>query len=236
MASDTPASPRSPADFLHAAPSAGVAGNAIPAAAAPTVAPSVDAAQTTGEREAWRGSIMSIDDLAYKRRLLDDMENARDRGEAIAASGASAAFAPAAGGDDALARAAAALPRIVPSARSGGGARGEDDEIAVLRDRARTAESTCALLEEELARLESQTLEAMAEAGRLRKSLDDIERVGGKAEMGVWWRERVDLTRRLAEAERSRELLTSALIDSEAEIARLTRTLETAARKLNLAG
>ena len=92
------------------------------------------------------------------------------------------------------------------------------------------------MLEEEMARLESQALAAMAEAGRLRRELDEIEQAGGREGMGAWWRERVELTRRLAETERAKDLLTSALMESEAEIARMTRTFEGMARQLSRAG
>jgi len=103
-----------------------------------------------------------------------------------------------------------------------------------LRRQLKASEETCAMLEEEVRQLEAQTLEALAEVGRLRRRLDLMTPAanGNPVECN---RERDALREILATAEEERRLLTTALIDSENELARMTRTLDLMMRRLQAA-
>jgi len=106
---------------------------------------------------------------------------------------------------------------------------------AELRRQLKTSEATCAMLEEEVRQLESQTLEALAEVGRLRRRLDLMDPEAANGNPDECRRERDTLREVLATAEEERRLLTTALIDSENELARMTRTLDVMMRRLQAA-
>jgi chromosome segregation ATPase len=96
-----------------------------------------------------------------------------------------------------------------------------------MRSALRGARQKASLLENEIAALEQKTLDAIAEAGALRRQLDllrESRETGG--DWGEVAREQETLRRRLREEEEERHLLTRALSDSETEIARLARSLE----------
>ena len=106
-----------------------------------------------------------------------------------------------------------------------------DASVTVLQEKLRVYENTCAMLEREVQTLEQQTLAALAEAGRLRRELDrreSRERTGpAPADDGV--------RRFMAESESERRLLLDALENSEAELARMVKTLDVVVRKLQVA-
>jgi len=104
-----------------------------------------------------------------------------------------------------------------------------------LRRQLRESEETCAMLEEEVRQLEAQTLEALAEVGRLRRRLDLMTPAAANGNPDECSRERDTLREILATAEEERRLLTTALIDSENELARMTRTLDLMMRRLQAA-
>ena len=104
-----------------------------------------------------------------------------------------------------------------------------------LRRQLKESEATCAMLEEEVRQLESQTLEALAEVGRLRRRLDMMDPEAANGNPDECRRERDTLREILATAEEERRLLTTALIDSENELARMTRTLDVMMRRLQAA-
>ena len=104
-----------------------------------------------------------------------------------------------------------------------------------LREKLHVYEQTCALLEREVQVLEQQTLAALAEAGRLRRELDrtETEKRGNPESASP---ASLDfLVRRVADAENERRLLLDALGNSEAELARMARTLDLVVRKLQVA-
>lgn len=110
-----------------------------------------------------------------------------------------------------------------------------DGDSGKLREKLHVYEQTCALLEREVQVLEQQTLAALAEAGRLRRELDRNEaEKRGRPEFAS--PAGLDLLeRRVADAENERRLLLDALENSEAELARMARTLDLVVRKLQVA-
>ncbi len=108
-------------------------------------------------------------------------------------------------------------------------------EIARLRQELRLAQRTTALLEKDLHRLEQKALEAIAEAGELRRRIDTMqhgcETAGDKILLES---ERETLMARLDQEKESRHLLTEALHHSEREIARLMKNLDIFSRKFSM--
>ena len=104
-----------------------------------------------------------------------------------------------------------------------------------LRRQLKASEATCAMLEEEVRQLEAQTLEALAEVGRLRRRLDLMDPDAANGNPDECRKERDALREILATAEEERRLLTTALIDSENELTRMTRTLDLMMRRLQAA-
>lgn len=107
--------------------------------------------------------------------------------------------------------------------------------LEVLQEKLHVYEQTCAMLEREVQVLEQQTLAALAEAGRLRRELDKSEankRRGASLEGYV---ERDSFDKIILESENERRLLLDALENSEAELARMVKTLDMVARKLQVA-
>lgn len=108
------------------------------------------------------------------------------------------------------------------------------EEMARLRQELRMAHATCDLLQEEVHGLEEKALRALSEAGQLRRQLDDInhERRREQAHTADGEETPDAMRRRLHEAEEVNEMLTSALGTSEAEIARLGKTIDLLIRKI----
>ncbi|MCC8164765.1 MAG: hypothetical protein LIQ31_01125 [Planctomycetes bacterium] len=107
--------------------------------------------------------------------------------------------------------------------------------IEMLQEKLRCYEQTCAMLEREVQELEQQTIAAIAEAGRLRHELDKhaAERVRPTAPID--YVERDSISRVIRDSENERRLLLDALENSEAELARMVKTLDLVARKLQVA-
>ena len=124
------------------------------------------------------------------------------------------------------------LPEPEPgAARIGGG-----DEADDLRRRLEEAEGARRALEEEVRVLERRALAAIAEAGRLRRALDETAVSRDHDRQETRWRaESREIRLGLEAAHLERSLLTSALSDSESELARMARTIDLMARKLDVA-
>jgi len=106
-------------------------------------------------------------------------------------------------------------------------------DSAKLREKLHAYEQTCAMLEKEVQVLEQQTLAALAEAGRLRRELDRTEEANRRNQQCNISRELLE--RRIADSETERQLLLDALENSEAELARMVKTLDVVVRKLQVA-
>lgn len=109
------------------------------------------------------------------------------------------------------------------------------DETAKMREKLQAYEQTCAMLEREVQVLEQQTLAALAEAGRLRRELDRSEEEKRRSLEYASYAGRDILERRIADSENERRLLLDALENSEAELARMVKTLDVVVRKLQVA-
>ncbi|MCX7934227.1 MAG: hypothetical protein N3A66_03100 [Planctomycetota bacterium] len=107
-------------------------------------------------------------------------------------------------------------------------------EMAALREKLRIAQATCAMLEQEIERLEQKALQAIAEAGELRRRLNLLQNTS-PADALAALTERETLRQHLGEVEQERALLTRALHASEREIARLTQCMDIVVRKLKIA-
>ncbi len=104
-------------------------------------------------------------------------------------------------------------------------------EIGLLRQQLQSANATSDLLQDEVRRLETKALDAIAEVGRLRRQLDEMNEKRTAADLP----DTQNLQRQLLDTCQERSLLTEALGNSEAEIGRLTRSLDLLVRKLNVA-
>jgi hypothetical protein len=111
------------------------------------------------------------------------------------------------------------------------------DSVATLQEKLRVYESTCAMLEREVHVLEQQTFASLAEASRLRRELDrsKAERDASPFAGSPDYVEKEQLTRIVQESEHERRLLIDALESSEAELARMVKTLDLVVRKLQVA-
>lgn len=107
--------------------------------------------------------------------------------------------------------------------------------VEVLQEKLHVYEQTCAMLEREVQVLEQQTLAALAEAGRLRRELDRNEAEKRRAAGYLDFAEKDSLKKIITESENERRLLLDALENSEAELARMVKTLDLVARKLQVA-
>jgi hypothetical protein len=109
------------------------------------------------------------------------------------------------------------------------------DTFEALQEKLRVYEQTCAMLEREVQILEQQTFASLAEASRLRRELDlskaDRSHASGQAE----YIEKEQFNRIIKESENERRLLLDALESSEAELARMVKTLDTVVRRLQVA-
>lgn len=110
-----------------------------------------------------------------------------------------------------------------------------DGDSGALREKLHMYEQTCAMLEREVQVLEQQTLAALAEAGRLRRELDRNEAEKRRAGNFIDFAEKDSIIKIIAESENERRLLLDALENSEAELARMVKTLDLVARKLQVA-
>lgn len=107
--------------------------------------------------------------------------------------------------------------------------------VEVLQEKLHVYEQTCAMLEQEVQVLEQQTLAALAEAGRLRRELDRKEAEKHRADGFLDFAEKDSIRKIIDESENERRLLLDALENSEAELARMVKTLDLVARKLQVA-
>ncbi len=107
----------------------------------------------------------------------------------------------------------------------------QQPSVETLLEKLRMYEQTCAMLEREVQVLEQQTVTALAEAGRLRRELDRSQ--AEKSRPGH--AEQSGMDRIIRESENERRLLLDALENSEAELARMVKTLDLVARKLQVA-
>ncbi len=107
--------------------------------------------------------------------------------------------------------------------------------IEMLQEKLRCYEQTCAMLEREVQELEQQTIAAIAEAGRLRHELDKHAAERNRPSPVVDPVEQDSIRRVIRDSENERRLLLDALENSEAELARIVKTLDLVARKLQVA-
>ncbi len=109
------------------------------------------------------------------------------------------------------------------------------DTVAVLQEKLHMYQQTCAMLEREVQVLEQQTLAALAEAGRLRRELDRNEAEKRRVVGFLDFAEKDSIRKIIDDSETERRLLLDALENSEAELARMVKTLDLVARKLQVA-
>lgn len=107
--------------------------------------------------------------------------------------------------------------------------------MEVLQEKLHMYEQTCAMLEREVQVLEQQTMAALAEAGRLRRELDRNEAEKRRSEDYLDYLEMDSIRKMISDSETERRLLLDALENSEAELARMVKTLDLVARKLQVA-
>ncbi len=111
------------------------------------------------------------------------------------------------------------------------------DSVAALQEKLRVYEQTCLMLEREVHALEQQTFASLAEASRLRRELDRTKagQKSGPFANAPEYVEKEQLNRIVRESENERRLLIDALESSEAELARMVKTLDLVVRKLQVA-
>lgn len=107
--------------------------------------------------------------------------------------------------------------------------------VNVLQEKLHMYEQTCAILEQEVQVLEQQTMVALAEAGRLRRELDRTEAEKRRSGDYLDYLEMDSIRKLINNSENERRLLLDALENSEAELARMVKTLDLVARKLQVA-
>ena len=107
--------------------------------------------------------------------------------------------------------------------------------VEVLQEKLHVYEQTCTMLEREVQVLEQQTMAALAEAGRLRRELDRSQAQKDRGENYLDFVEKDSIRKIIMESENERRLLLDALENSEAELARMVKTLDLVARKLQVA-
>ena len=124
-----------------------------------------------------------------------------------------------------------------PADPASAGEAARPDEVGRLKARLEAAELARGLLEGEIRQLERRALAAIAEASRLRRSIDEAaSRPDPRGLEEGWLRERRELRHDLEAARLERALLTSALSDSEAELSRMARAIDLMSRRLDVAG
>ena len=111
----------------------------------------------------------------------------------------------------------------------------QQPSVETLLEKLHMYEQTCAMLEREVQVLEQQTVTALAEAGRLRRELDRSQAEKCAGDAFLTHAEKAGIDRIIRESENERRLLLDALENSEAELARMVKTLDLVARKLQVA-
>lgn len=106
--------------------------------------------------------------------------------------------------------------------------------MEALQEKLHVYEQTCAMLEREVQVLEQQTLASLAEASRLRRELE-CSKASRQAPGTGEFIEKEQFNRIVKESENERRLLLDALESSEAELARMVKTLDLVVRKLQVA-
>lgn len=104
-------------------------------------------------------------------------------------------------------------------------------EMVVLQNELRLSKTTNAMLESDLKRMEQKALDTIAENGQLKQKLDQA-RQNVEVDPDSYACEKEKLLCSLRQSRHDHFMLTQALIDSENEIARLTRTLEKVTQRL----
>ena len=111
----------------------------------------------------------------------------------------------------------------------------QPETVEVLQEKLHVYEQTCAMLEQEVQTLEQQTLAALAEAGRLRRELDQREAEKRRSAGFLDYAEKESIRKIMDESETERRLPLDALENSEAELVRMVKTLDLVVRKLQVA-
>ncbi len=109
--------------------------------------------------------------------------------------------------------------------------------VMKLQEKLHVYEQTCAMLEHEVQILEQQTISALAEANRLRYELSRTSAQKNNA-YGSDFLDHIEkdrIRKIIDDSENERRLLLDALENSEAELARMVKTLDMVARKLQVA-
>ncbi len=107
--------------------------------------------------------------------------------------------------------------------------------LAALQEKLHVYEQTCAMLEREVQVLEQQTLASLAEASRLRHELERSKAEQARGSDADAYIAKEQFQRVIKESENERRLLLDALESSEAELARMVKTLDLVVRKLQVA-
>lgn len=105
------------------------------------------------------------------------------------------------------------------------------DDLHYLQNELRLSRTTNSMLENDLKRMEQKLLDTIAENGRLKQMLDKASCNGGQQRLPSDDRAE-DILRQLQQSRNDHFMLTQALIDSENEIARLTKVLEKLTNRL----
>ena len=111
----------------------------------------------------------------------------------------------------------------------------DSNDVDVLKEKLHVYEQTCAMLEREVQVLEQQTLAALAEAGRLRRELDRSQARRNNSDRFLDYAEKDSIRKIIDDSDNERRLLLDALENSEAELARMVKTLDVVVRKLQVA-
>lgn len=98
------------------------------------------------------------------------------------------------------------------------------DDLQYLHNELRLSRTTNSMLENDLKRMEQKLLDTIAENGRLKQMLDKVS--SSSAQRLPSDDRAEDILRQLQQSRNDHFMLTQALIDSENEIARLTKVLE----------
>lgn len=162
-----------------------------------------------------------------KLRLLDAIDDMREPIDTRAAATAAAASVSSPSSVSAL----GAVPASFTVAAT---AHSPHSQEALL-EKLHMYEQTCAMLESEVQVLEQQTMTALAEAARLRRELDRSRAEKNRGDSFLDHAEKTSVSTILRESEHERRLLLDALENSEAELARMVKTLDLVARKMQVA-
>lgn len=100
------------------------------------------------------------------------------------------------------------------------------NEVYQLRNEVKKLRSLNILLESDLKNMEQKALDAISEAGRFRELLDKARDNNSANETKYYAEERQAILCELRHSRHTHAMLTQAVIESENEIARLTKTIE----------